>query len=35
MKSALWIKAFDEAMELGFTAMQAGMIANRTVALEK
>jgi hypothetical protein len=30
-KAQIWIAAFDEAMALGFTALQAGMIADRTV----
>lgn len=30
-KQATWIKAFDDAMALGFTALQARFIADATV----
>jgi len=31
MASALWIKTFDESLAMGFTALQAGMIADNVV----
>lgn len=29
--AALWVKTFDECIAMGFTALQAGLIANATV----